>query len=694
MVRLRLLIALLILPAMSIAQEFSVRAVNTGLHGAVFCPTYYGDSIVVCSNQKDRLHRTILDEHGSEPVDLYNFDPNKSGVAKRFDKHFRTDYNDGPIAFAKQGSVCIVSRNQLTDQKPKALQQEQNYLGLYTASRTDTGWTDLVPLPFNSLAYTCSHPTLNEEGTELIFASNMTGGLGGFDLWKSEFKNGTWSKPVNLGNKINSAENEVFPFQHGNTIYFSSNRNGYGGLDVYSWNTSAQSEALLLDTVINTAADDFGLISKDNLQTGYLSSNRNGEDELFSFELEFPEFPDCDSLVVNYSCYTLFEENAHDLGNEGGLIYQWSINDEKRRGVEVDYCFPGPGDYFISLDVIDTVVGQTFYNQASFEMKLELEVQPYITSPDTVKPGELFALSGDETNLPGTVIDHYFWDFGDGQRSMGLNAEHMFDSVGIYTVQLGISGHTAELKTSDCVYKTIVCTDIATDESPFTYTSLLPDEVANSGMVDEVDYSFTAPDDSSVVTFGVQVLGPDQDIPEGDSFFNLLDSFEVRLEYVEEKDAYYYVAGEFSEMADAYPTWREIIESGFDQAMVRSFSTEKIDDVPVDITFTLENVQFESDRWDVKGDAVEDLNQLVEIMQKFEDLKLDISAYTDASGSFDHNLELSIRRANAVKAYLMNANIAADRLTAKGFGENNPIASNDTKEGKQKNRRVEFVLSK
>lgn len=75
-----------------------------------------------------------------------------------------------------------------------------------------------------------------------------------------------------------------------------------------------------------------------------------------------------------------------------------------------------------------------------------------------------------------------------------------------------------------------------------------------------------------------------------------------------------------------------------------------------------------------------------------EEWKIEIGGHTDYTGSDAYNQTLSQKRASAVRAYLISQGISAERLTAKGYGEAKPIASNETEEGKAENRRVEFKI--
>jgi OmpA-OmpF porin, OOP family len=102
------------------------------------------------------------------------------------------------------------------------------------------------------------------------------------------------------------------------------------------------------------------------------------------------------------------------------------------------------------------------------------------------------------------------------------------------------------------------------------------------------------------------------------------------------------------------------------------------------------NVQFDSDKSIVKKKYHEEIGNLADVMKKYPDLKIEIEGHTDNVGGSAYNEKLSQRRADAVNKYLAEKfGIDASRLSAKGYGLTRPIASNATKEGRQKNRRVE-----
>lgn len=102
-------------------------------------------------------------------------------------------------------------------------------------------------------------------------------------------------------------------------------------------------------------------------------------------------------------------------------------------------------------------------------------------------------------------------------------------------------------------------------------------------------------------------------------------------------------------------------------------------------------ILFDVDKYDVRPEAEEVLKNLVIVLKEADIKAFEIDGHTDSDASDEHNQVLSENRANAVKNFLTSQGIMAE-ITIKGYGESRPIASNDTPEGKQKNRRVEIVI--
>lgn len=105
----------------------------------------------------------------------------------------------------------------------------------------------------------------------------------------------------------------------------------------------------------------------------------------------------------------------------------------------------------------------------------------------------------------------------------------------------------------------------------------------------------------------------------------------------------------------------------------------------------LEGVNFDFDKATLRQEDVSELDKNVEALKAWGDVNIEVAGHTDSMGSDAYNMKLSQRRAEAVRNFLISRGVAADRLTAKGYGEAQPVADNATEEGRFKNRRVELA---
>jgi outer membrane protein OmpA-like peptidoglycan-associated protein len=108
----------------------------------------------------------------------------------------------------------------------------------------------------------------------------------------------------------------------------------------------------------------------------------------------------------------------------------------------------------------------------------------------------------------------------------------------------------------------------------------------------------------------------------------------------------------------------------------------------------LKNIFFDYDKATLRPESYPELDRVVDLLKQNQNIKIEISGHTDSKGSDEYNLKLSQARAKSVVDYIISKGIDAKKIIAKGYGETQPIDTNDTEEGRQNNRRVEFkVLS-
>jgi outer membrane protein OmpA-like peptidoglycan-associated protein len=117
---------------------------------------------------------------------------------------------------------------------------------------------------------------------------------------------------------------------------------------------------------------------------------------------------------------------------------------------------------------------------------------------------------------------------------------------------------------------------------------------------------------------------------------------------------------------------------------------------PVEIgtTVNLKNVLFVQTKTELLPESYDELDLVVSFLKNNPNVKIELSGHTDNRGVHSDNVRLSQERVNAVKRYLVSKGVDGKRVTGKGYGGTKPIASNDTEENRQMNRRVEFTIKK
>lgn len=166
-----------------------------------------------------------------------------------------------------------------------------NVLKIFRAENLNGKWENIVELSINSMEFSCAYPFISKDGSTLYFASNRPGGKGGYDLYKCSVNAaGKCSEPENLGDAVNTYEDEFYPFISGEYFYFSSRGlPGYGGADIFKakLNDGKPTDPKNLGKPFNSSKDDFTFITIPNMKEGFFTSNRDGDntiDQVYFFK--------------------------------------------------------------------------------------------------------------------------------------------------------------------------------------------------------------------------------------------------------------------------------------------------------------------------------------------------------------------------------------------------------------------------
>src|SRR5690606_18332697 len=114
--------------------------------------------------------------------------------------------------------------------------------------------------------------------------------------------------------------------------------------------------------------------------------------------------------------------------------------------------------------------------------------------------------------------------------------------------------------------------------------------------------------------------------------------------------------------------------------------------IEIGSTIVLKNIFFDSGKSTIRSESTNELARLIKLLKDNPNLKIELSSHTDNIGSDDYNMKLSTERSKSVVDYLIAHSIPSYRLIPKGYGETQPIESNNTEAGRQSNRRTEFKI--
>ena len=443
----------LLVTKLIIAQDSSLYKVqrlpfNSKSYSA-YAPMILDDGLVFCSNRKlfKNFPKDYKNKTGYRPFNLL-FTSKKDSLnwntPKIFSKNLFSKVNEGSSAFCEFTKTLFYTRNLLTE---KTFSVENNTLGIFYTMWTPSVLVNIRDFPYNKPEYNIVDPSISEDGTTLYFASDMPGGFGGYDIYRSKFIRGVWSTPENLGPDINSGYSERYPFIYqDNRLYFSSNgHSSMGGLDIFFTleKDSTWTKPAPLDVPVNSTSDDFSFVADSGLATGYFSTNRMGVDDIFSFTNLMPSLLGCSEQIENTYCFR-FKDRKVEVDSIPGLIYKWDFGDgTTETGIRVRHCFSDSGVYKVKMTITDVLGPGVFYSEEILTVKAKPRKQVYINVADvdsTGIAGEPISFDGFSSYLPEITQSEYHWFVDEQGVSNELEMVYVFDKPGTYQVKLVIKG--------------------------------------------------------------------------------------------------------------------------------------------------------------------------------------------------------------------------------------------------------------
>lgn len=290
--------------------RFQLNNASINTENSEYGTALYGDKIVFAgATDARKAKRGVSQWTGESFYDLYeaeHFDQ-KLGSRKPFSSSVNTQFNESTPVFTKDGNTMYFTRNNYVNRKLGTDIENTILLKILRATKDKNGnWGDIVEVPFNSDQYNVAHPALSPDEKYLYFASDMPGSFGNSDIFRVEILgDNQYGTPENLGNIINTAGRESFPYiSKDNVLYYSSDGiPGLGGLDIFAAKFNADgstSKPVNIGMPGNSADDDFCFVFNSDSKIGFLTSNRpggKGKDDIYSFHEDKPLLFSCQKNI-------------------------------------------------------------------------------------------------------------------------------------------------------------------------------------------------------------------------------------------------------------------------------------------------------------------------------------------------------------------------------------------------------------
>ncbi len=725
-----------------------------------FAPVFLSPTELVFTSSRTGGTEALISFNGGmemRRLDLYDVNVNSIEESKKAGienfKAINTSLHEGPATFSKDGKEIYFTRT-IAGERDTKTNNVLNTLQVFYCIKDSTGkWSKPVSaFSFNSTKYSVGQPSISKDGKTIFFMSDMPGGQGTTDIYYcTKQKDGTWSKPINAGDEVNTFGHELFPYISDNgVLYFSSDTHpGMGQLDIFSaeFDGFEWADVFNLKPPINSIANDFGIALDGKYMRGFFSSDRfngKGAEDIYSFSettalkltinggnLQFP-----DKSIFDGIKYKLIDEkNATETAlepKEG--IYSMALKKDQ------NYTLVAKKNGFSYNKILINIRRDTLGNYLEATLKPSLRtilVDGYLLTNvkiDSLKTEEIplgnisvSLLDSTTTVEKSKTIKNGFFEFRQLLIANGAytiraktttkkggtdltikckgTVKHKGNPLLDASVQLLENGKLAE--------------NIKTNKKGEFIFEILPDKKytlkASKNGYDPNSTSFTtSKSDAKDGIYKTLSLEPLKEIEKITLKGIVKDSTGVLKNALVVIRNGSQIVGETRSGDDGVFSFKLLpnneyiisanskgymqkdkIVSATDQRTSKESIVIVLEPIQVNSTMIWDNIFFVYGKSEVEAASLPTLDKLVKFMLTNPAIKIELSAHTDTRGDAESNLTLSQERAQYAKNYLTMEDIDAERVVATGYGESRPLIPNEkTEKDYQTNRRIEVRIIK
>ncbi len=690
-------------------------------------PLFFNDGIVFTSDRSSGMN-PLKQKSGWTGRDFQRvyFSAQQSDGSYNSPENFSKKINDlnkhcGPVSFTEDKKTVIFTRTGETAGKDNSYN-----IQLYSAESDDgKKWKNVKILPFCRTDFNYMHPAISPDGQKLFFVSDRRGGLGGTDIYLSTKKGDSWGSPQNLGPVINTPANEAFPFYHSSDKLFfcSKGHLSFGGFDILFSNlkdNGTWQKPVNVGKPINSSYDDISISLDETMDSGIFASSRNGgDDDVYIFKV---------MEGIN--------ANLDSLDFEGLVDYEKPVREEEEEMMTEEI----PSSPSIRSQIPNT---ETISNNPV--EKKEVEERPVTNMEGTIRNDETLEklreekIAETETVTKPAIKEEIVESREERIAVVESKIEASPARSGANEIETGVIEEPVSEQMETVVEEKIDIMDAPPmEEEEFS----IVEEVIKEEVMEEVP-SRSIPVKTEQIKEAVAVEKSTNTNNNESKAINLIIPSKKKKRSIKTKEQEYVkeelppmeeiielspvieetiisepieeiVEMEEAPIEESFPGGTSIMDQEpmeTEPPVLLGDQSSALADVPEQLPilaellqakqaipakgFIISGLTYQKGSYLLSPVDTRSLAAVVDLMNMYPDIKVEIGSHTSALGDDVNNHNLSRKRAMSIMAFLVYKGVSNDRVTAKGYGETQLLNNcrngvNCSRAEHQENDRVEL----
>lgn len=675
-------------------QEFEVLNTSINSKYAELGVTFLeGNKIVFASSKKldsDKIFTKNRRKHNRELyLSLFEGSIDESGNIineKPISNDIFNNFHEFDFGFTPNFKKIYFTSNNYGSNQTKKTSKINKTSYIFSATfNPNFELTNISPLRYNSKAYSLRNPRVTKDGKHLIVSSNMKNGFGDYDLYILDIlENGSHTSPRNLGPNVNTKKSELFPFiDDNNTLYFSSyGHQSTGHLNIYKSELAngIYQKPEKLPFPINSHMDDFGFVINSTENTGYFTSNREngkGDVDIYSFKLKKEE------CFQTFSGLLLHANNGKQLDKVKFIL---TLNNEEPETKIISNRFK----FKIKCN-------------ENYKLSIQKEGFEIIEYSFQTSDKNNIILNKDFKLIPKTCdqqITGFVFNKNTGKALTNVQVS-LYSNQKLVDFQLIQNDSSFNFKTK-CLktYKIVAKKNkFISEEFEFktdsTNNAQLTKKLNLHPIICKQFISGTVFDKDSEQPLANSIIKIFKNNRLVDS---LLTDSNANYKYELDCNSAYRITASLNNYTNDIGIIRTSNSSN--KSLIKKFyleSNTEFVSIREQKMIKTKPIYFDLNDDSIRKDAAIELNKVVDILNKYPTIKLEVKSHTDSRAPDNYNLNLSNKRAKSTINYIISHGINPNRVSGRGYGETQLInkCSNGVKctnAEHELNRRTEFIV--